>query len=180
MLCKNLDFWATRNGRFPPEPVIRQGRWYEGHAAQYERRGAVEPLKLADGERPAASSRPRGRLLPLPVAQTGRPRQKVLEALHRAAEMCRTRIAIVTAEVADLGFCALRGLSEATEAVAPYLTMLADAVKQPSAVMEPDHACLLGGYRSLRGLQLLWHKLTETQFFQRASLAADFPDALKE
>jgi hypothetical protein len=97
--------------------------------------------------------------------------------------MCRTRIPIVTAEIATLarsfgmlpdlerdlalGFRALRGLSEAREAVEAYLTMLADMVKQPSAVMEPDHARVLDEHRTLSGLQTLWHKLTETQFFQR-------------
>jgi len=103
--------------------------------------------------------------------------QTVLDALHSAAAMCRTRIPVVTTKVAtlarsfamlpdlerdlELGFRALRGLSEATEAVAAYLTMLAYVVKQLPAVMEPDQARVLDEHRTPSGLQTLWHKLTE-------------------
>jgi len=52
-------------------------------------------------------------------------------------------------------------MSEATEAVAAYLTMLAHVVKQLPAVMEPDQARGLDEYRTPSGLQTLWHKLTE-------------------
>jgi len=45
---------------------------------------------------------------------------------------------------------------------------LADVVKQPPAVMEPDYARLLDEHGTLSGLQTVWHKLAETQFFQRA------------
>jgi len=136
----------------------------------------------------------------MPAAAGGADRtatpEKVLDAMRRAAALCRTRIPIVTAEVETLargfgmlpdlernlglGFHALRGLSEATEAVAAHLTMLAGELNQMPAVMEPDHACLFDEYRTLSGLEMLWLKLRETEFFQRASLAADFPEVLRE
>jgi len=91
--------------------------------------------------------------------------------------MCGTRISTLTAEDAPLarifgmlpdlerdlvlGFRTLRGPDEAREAVAAYLTMLPDVVKQLPAAMEPDKARGHDGYRTPRNLQTLWQKLTE-------------------
>ena len=58
--------------------------------------------------------------------------------------------------------------------------MLAGELNQMPAVMEPDDARLFDEYRTLSGLETLWHKLRETEFFQCASLAADFPEVLRE
>lgn len=121
--------------------------------------------------------------------------QQVLEALHRAAPLCRARIPNVTPEVEQLArnfgmlaaleddlmlsLQAVRGLHQAMTAVAAYLPMLAEVISKLPCVMEPDQAPWLDEYRTLSSLHPLWLKFAETQFVQRASLAANLPDVLK-